>query len=399
MKKELRQLLVERYKWLMLGIAALLIFIAAQGTLSTVSQWHSMADDLDKTENEAQFYKDLKDESMSVDGKMFIYYDDKTDKEVGTDDYDVYKDYQLKVFDGNFYGFNTYSESSLVLLTIAIICGFTLFFYDNKTNFNTLLFSSRFKRKDIYQMKYLLIGSTFILSLAISRLIYVLGLIISIPSNYLNATFMELLPSQIMMIVFLSMVFVVSSFAGLILGEWISGILTMFGFWVSLPSFINSIPFSFLSKDRSVITREYYTYYFDYSRYIQTNKSTFSDIGLAVSLCVIVSILFYLWGQKLFSEISLEKNGSYLMFDGLRKATQWLFVIYVFFVFSASSVFEVLEIKITGKNPYTDYEPNLIRILITAFIMAVISYVIAHGVIYRSIPFKFRKKEVELSYK
>ena len=397
MKKELQKLMLERYKWLMLGIVGVILLVCVQNVYGGISNWNYQNKELNKPSAETQFYKDLKDPDYGYDGKMYLYWDEKTGKDVTTSNFEEYKNYQLKVFadDKNEQQMNLfYSEPWFQLTVIAVILGMSVFFFDLKTNFNPLLFSSRFRRQDIYTMKIKLLGGTFLGTLVISKLIVLLALVTMIPKEYLNATFMELLPSQIGQIAVLSFIFMASSFAGLILGEWISGILTLVGFWYTLPVFIGAFPIGLISKEKTVFTGGIY---FNFYSILEMSKATFASELFKISLAIGLSIVFYLWGKSLYSKVTLENNGSYLLFNHLRKPVQIVFTFYAFMIMASGNLFEAIEINITGKNPYGEFIPSLPRAIAFSLVCVAISYLIASLVIYRKNPFrKIGKKEALL---
>lgn len=400
MKKDLQKLILERYKWLMLGVILVLGFVLFKGTYNMISSWHDQKNHLDMKQTEIEFYRDLKDPDIYPDGGAPIYYDPVLEKEITTKDFSEFRDYQLKVFNDEehtmvFYNGISYGDIVIILMGVAIVAGFSLFFYDNKTHFNTLLFSSRYTRVDIYKMKFKVVGSSFIISLILIKLIQLMAIVSAIPKEYLNATFTDLLPSQMLQVLFLTFVFGLSSFAGLILGEWISGVLTIIGFWYTVPAVISAFPVGFFMKKHSVL-KEGSFYYFDYYELMQLEKGI-SNHQLFIGLfCLILSVLFYYWGKRLYQVLSLEKNGNYLMFNHLRRPTQIVFLIYTFFMFNASSFFEALELAIKKQTEASaEYYISLPRTLRSIIIVAVVSYFLSNFVIYRKNPFTFSFKKLK----
>lgn len=394
MKKELQELLIQRYKYLLIAIAVFFIGLSFLETKNNISNWKDIQIEVTDKNAEKNFYKEIKDKNSYPDGKMTLYYDvDNGDKVIATDNFEEYKENRLKVFPDkkdqqSVFGFYL-TESIFLLISVTVISGFALFFYDNKTNFNTLLFSSKFSKQAIYLAKYKIVGGTFLLTLAIAKLVRMLGLVLFIPKEYLNVSFLELLPSQILQISCLMTIFVVSSFAGLILGDWITGIVTMLGFWYMLSGFIyglNSIYVTLMNKEFKNVPG------FEIVNYFELSKKSVSEILLPILVFLIISIILLLWGNQLYKQLSLENNGNYLMFNHLKKPVQIIFLLFVFVVTRGGALIEALKIKLTGINPYGQYQPSVAHSLLITLLVLVVAYLVSTIIIYRKNPLKMLTK-------
>lgn len=394
MKKELQELLIQRYKYLLIAIAVFFIGLSFLETKNNISNWKDIQIEVTDKNAEKNFYKEIKDKNSYPDGKMTLYYDvDNGDKVITTDNFEEYKENRLKVFPDkkdqqSVFGFYL-TESISLLISVTVISGFALFFYDNKTNFNTLLFSSKFSKQAIYLAKYKIVGGTFLLTLAIAKLVRMLGLVLFIPKEYLNVSFLELLPSQILQISCLMTIFVVSSFAGLILGDWITGIVTMLGFWYMLSGFIyglNSIYVTLMNKEFKNVPG------FEIVNYFELSKKSVSEILLPILVFLIISIILLLWGNQLYKQLSLENNGNYLMFNHLKKPVQIIFLLFVFVVTRGGALIEALKIKLTGINPYGQYQPSVGHSLLITLLVLVVAYLVSTIIIYRKNPLKMLTK-------
>lgn len=394
MKKELQELLIQRYKYLLIAIAVFFIGLSFLETKNNISTWKDIQIEVTDKNAEKNFYKEIKDKNSYPDGKMTLYYDvDNGDKVIATDNFEEYKENRLKVFPDkkdqqSVFGFYL-TESIFLLISVTIISGFALFFYDNKTNFNTLLFSSKFSKQAIYLAKYKIVGGTFLVTLVIAKLVRMLGLVLFIPKEYLNVSFLELLPSQILQISCLMTIFVVSSFAGLILGDWITGIVTMLGFWYMLSGFIyglNSIYVTLMNKEFKNVPG------FEIVNYFELSKKSVSEILLPILVFLIISIILLLWGNQLYKQLSLENNGNYLMFNHLKKPVQIIFLLFVFVVTRGGALIEALKIKLTGINPYGQYQPSVAHSLLITLLVLVVAYLVSTIIIYRKNPLKMLTK-------
>lgn len=397
MKKELNQLIMQRYKYFLLGISLIIVGITFLETRANISLWQEVKTELNSKKAEKSFYKELKSKDAYPNGKMVILYDDREGKpEMETNDFSEYKRARLEVFHDNPHLVSSFSEyvgESFFLITLlAIISGFVLFFYDNKTNFNTLLFLSRYRRRDIYLAKYKIVGGTLLSILLVAKIARILGFILFIPSEHLNATFFELLPSQLLQVSLLGVVFILSSFAGLLLGEWVTGIITIFGFWYMFRSFIAGVLSIY-----STLTGHMFSYTFlDLSFFFNLSKNNTLPVFIYFILFIAVSIILFIWGMKLYNQLSLENNGKYLMFDFLKKPVQIVFLVYVFVVATGPGLIDAIKIRVTGVNPYGEYQPSIVHNLTTTIIALLIGYLVSIIAIYRKNPFSFitKKKEV-----
>lgn len=397
MKKELNQLMMQRYKYFLLGISLLIVGITFLETKSNLSLWQEERTELNTKKAENSFYKELKSKDSYPSGKMVVFYDDREGKsEVETDDFSEYKKARLEVFHNDPHLVSVYSgyvsESIFIITLMAIVSGFVLFFYDNKTNFNTMLFSSKYRRRDIYLTKYKIVGGTLLLTLLVAKVARILSFVLFIPSEHLNANFFELLPSQLLQVSLLGVVFMMSSFAGILLGEWVTGVITIFGFWYMFNSFVAGL-FSIYS---TLTDRIFSNPFFELTFFFNLSKRNTLPVFIYLGLFIVVSAILFIWGMKLYDQLSLENNGKYLMFDFLRRPIQFVFLVYLFVATTGSGLVDAIKINVTGVSPYGDYHPSVIQNLITTTIALSIGYLISIIAIYRKNPFAFIKKKEAL---
>lgn len=397
MKKELNQLMMQRYKYFLLGISLLIVGITFLETKSNLSLWQEERTELNTKKAENSFYKELKSKDSYPNGKMVVFYDDREGKsEVETDNFSEYKKARLEVFQNEPHLVSVYSgyvsESIFIITLMAIVSGFVLFFYDNKTNFNTMLFSSKYRRRDIYLTKYKIVGGTLLLTLLVAKVARILSFVLFIPSEHLNANFFELLPSQLLQVSLLGVIFMMSSFAGILLGEWVTGVITIFGFWYMFNSFVAGI-FSIYS---TLTDRIFSNPFFELTFFFNLSKRNTLPVFIYLGLFIVVSAILFIWGMKLYDQLSLENNGKYLMFDFLRRPIQLVFLVYLFVATTGSGLVDAIKINVTGVSPYGDYHPSVIQNLITTTIALSIGYLISIIAIYRKNPFAFIKKKEAL---
>ena len=97
MKKELNQLMMQRYKYFLLGISLLIVGITFLETKSNLSLWQEERTELNTKKAENSFYKELKSKDSYPNGKMVVFYDDREGKsEVETDNFSELEETEFK---------------------------------------------------------------------------------------------------------------------------------------------------------------------------------------------------------------------------------------------------------------------------------------------------------------
>ncbi|WP_314066171.1 hypothetical protein [uncultured Vagococcus sp.] len=381
MNKKLIQLLLTRYWKGLSAIAGLIIAANLFFTITSVKEWQSVQQLADRPENERQSLNFSPDEN----GQYELYFDDTTNSTVMTDDYTTFRDQRLQFFNTrtprwqDSRGLKTnqsdyYSESPLFFVAISIITGFSLFFFDLKTNFNTLLFSSSFSKKQLYWHKHLLVGGTLGLSFIAGKIVTILILLGGIPSHYFNGTLGMLINSSLSTVFIFLTIYAISSFIGLLLGEWISGVMTILGFWLSFMAFTNGFTELFTLFNRHILGKTVNDS--DYFVVNPINQWLFelNNISAPVSVFIVLSAVFIstlIMGLYWFKQASLENNGQYLLFDSLRQP------VLVFFLF--------YTLIATNASQWISEERQIGLLLLQAILTLMIAYLIGRLTIYRRI--------------
>lgn len=265
-----------------------------------------MYENLSKKERLAQYQKE----------SLFLFQQAKSSDENGN----YAKEYPR-------YYSNFLTENSFVLLAIVAGSGFLLFFVDLKTSFNSFLFSLGCSKKMIYWLKYILVGIPILLSILISKFFYLGILFNTIPKEYINISFKQLILSILASWIMYIFYFCATSFIGLTMGNMILGPLTVIAFTVSWNSFIISVINlkDFISNNNS-----------EYLFPLINFEITRSPINFVIiSILGILSLISLALSHILYPKISLEKNGDYLLFDFLR----WPILLIIVFYITSTIVF------------------------------------------------------------
>ncbi len=353
MNPSLKRVLILRYKPALILLVSLILGIYFFQTVAGVTSWkndykyfHSKAATVD-------FDKQIQD-SYSFDdgqgGKIFLYYDLAKEHAVYTDSFDDYKDYTLTVFnsktDSNQQAFNAYSyynEHFLIMLIIVVSSGVLLFLFDLKSNFTAALFSSRFKRSEIYWHKLSIVGLTIGASLLIGKLGSLLAYQFFIPNEFLNITLYQHLISTLSGWLTLISVFVLSSFIGLLFGEWLYGIATIIVLFFTFSTFLSNVDmvYSNFFVNESDIT---YTVSANaLTRYLPVAQTTTLGINvLSLVTIIVLAILALVLGNSIFKKISLEQTGDFLMVPQFNRLFQVIMIIYGMTITTTTTILTTL---------------------------------------------------------
>ncbi|OJG28181.1 hypothetical protein RU98_GL001429 [Enterococcus caccae] len=249
-----------------------------------------------------------------------------------------------------------FNENPLLLLAIIVAIGFFMFFVDLKTSFNEFLFSLGVSKRRIYFSKFALISVPILTSLLLGKILFVSIITTGIPAEYVNISIMELVANVLASWTTYMFYFFIAAFIGLVTGNIILGPLTVFGFCISFEFFITAVvnAWYYFTKTTSdyFITNKFFVY--------TVTKEPIS--ALPITLAVIVSLLLFVSGSYLFSTLTLENKGKYLLFDTLKIPVIIAMTIYVPLVLVFSHGYYNYE---TGASPIPSL---LIYGIITALI-------------------------------
>ncbi|MDF0480828.1 hypothetical protein OL233_11110 [Vagococcus sp. PNs007] len=395
MTKSLNKLLVQRYWKYLLLVVIVISGMAFMDAFSGIKNWQAVEQNQSRPEEREYFESRLKDDDTEVPGKV-AYYDFKSGEEKFTDDFEEYKKSELQFtvrsYNTEEYAVNEfYSESSFYLVIILMVVGFLSFFLDLKTHFNTLLFSSRFTRKDIFIRKKVLISGTLLVTLLLTKLIGVWVLKLAIPSEHFLVDMGPMMISVVTSTITLMTVYEIFAFAGMIMGEWVTAIGTLVAFWFSLPMASDAI-------DRLVIIVKHYILgysmreidqgsWLDNGFVTYLNDSPF-DMKNVILLLVVIAILI-ISAIYLYNKMGLDNNNEYLVFNGLKRPIQWVMISYITVILATTGITDHLYVS--------NIEFSWIGFALKVAFSLVLSYLLSQGLIYRK--FKLGTKSIDLTRK
>lgn len=231
--------------------------------------------------------------------------------------------------------FTTFINEPSHILWIAIaLLSFGLFFLDKFSDFDQFLFASRFSKKMIFSTKMIFGFSTLLGSLIIGKIIFIGLLYMRIPNEFFNATFFELLPNQLLSLLFYSLIFSMMMFFAIIIGDVFFLFFVSIGFSISIGFFMNTF--------RTLFDKWNYYQHGSISM-IASNSwvfSLFKAPGIQGEHPPIWYYLVYSVGTGLlvalsshyYKKLSLENNGKFILFSTLNKPLILIVSLYVPFM-------------------------------------------------------------------
>jgi hypothetical protein len=253
-----------------------------------------------------------------------------------------------------------FNEIPHLLLAAIVLVGFSMFFVDLKTGFNEFLFSLGVSKKRIYVYKYLLIALPFLSSVLLAKILYIGIVVTGIPSEYVNISFIQLGAYLLGNMVTNFLYFSCAAFIGSVTGHILWGPFTAFSFWFSLTYFISGCMnawYYFTGNDLATLT----TSENKFLVYTVTKESV-NMIALISAFLFSMGVIFL--GYLLFSKLSLETKGRFLLFKQLNWPLLLVLIMYVplTLVFGMNAIYNTDD----GKSP-------ILKLVMYAVITALIA--------------------------
>ena len=336
MHTNLKNIFHTRYKAILLLITFGLFAVYVTSGISTVDGWNNEREWLQSKE----FKENFEDPTSG-----YIKGYDESGKEITYQDIEEYRLEELTLFHNDFFTtetitsdtsftpstkyqagqvyWNRYDPSYISMIPLFIfLLGFGLFFIDLKTNFNTLLFSLPFTKKQIFRGKLLYWTIPLMLAIGLGSILHQLIVYLMIPAPYVNATLGQMLYAGLSHWIFTLLAFLIGSFLGVLLGNLVTGPLMIVAGLISLePSnqFLNNLSnlFKFLKLDS--INTFFSQRFGDFSAMaISSLGKTGSTLPTLIVFLLVTGVAFLL-AEKIYQNISLENNGKVLTVPRYRK--------------------------------------------------------------------------------
>ncbi|EOT41946.1 ABC transporter permease [Enterococcus columbae] len=183
-----------------------------------------------------------------------------------------------------------------------LFLGFAIFFIDLKTHFNKYLLSLNVKRSTIFRKKVIFYSLIVFISTLMGCIIAQSILCISIPSEYLNVTFLQSIYASICTTLTYFTIYIIGLACGVVLGHMVLGPLSIVLVFYYAAFVSALLPYS-LTK--YLATLQFIATFYGIHPYLLA--------FLVIAIVCGLSIAYYS-----FSHTSLEENGNYILVPKLR---------------------------------------------------------------------------------
>lgn len=381
MDKNLRNIFQARYgAVLLLLVGGILIFYISSG-FNFVKNWQSQHtwyhskefikdysedgyDIKDYTDDEAVYYEDI-DEFRQQELTIFWTYTSEDNERLTR--FKADRSYQKGV---NYW--NRFDHSFIVFIPwILFILGFSLFFIDLKTNFNSLLFSLPYTKKRIFKGKLRYMMPPIFISLAVGILIHQFLIHAMIPELYLNATLGQMLYSGVSHWFLLLLAFSSGTFIGTLLGNLVTGPLLVAAGFLSLAIFYDFLAailnlFDYFGFDKMIL---FFTNLFG-----ESSTLTITTLGKSGSmpavfvLFSVLSLAVLFIAQNIFENTSLESNGKVLTVPRFRRR------FFIILAIISNLYFTIATVNVIA---YFDYE-SILPLILVPVICTISSFIVTY---------------------
>lgn len=381
MDKNLRNIFQARYgAVLLLLVGGILIFYISSG-FNFVKNWQSQHtwyhskefikdysedgyDIKDYTDDEAVYYEDI-DEFRQQELTIFWTYTSEDNERLTR--FKADRSYQKGV---NYW--NRFDHSFIVFIPwILFILGFSLFFIDLKTNFNSLLFSLPYTKKQIFKGKLRYMMPPIFISLAVGILIHQFLIHAMIPELYLNATLGQMLYSGVSHWFLLLLAFSSGTFIGTLLGNLVTGPLLVAAGFLSLAIFYDFLAailnlFDYFGFDKMIL---FFTNLFG-----ESSTLTITTLGKSGSmpavfvLFSVLSLAVLFIAQNIFENTSLESNGKVLTVPRFRRR------FFIILAIISNLYFTIATVNVIA---YFDYE-SILPLILVPVICTISSFIVTY---------------------
>lgn len=232
---------------------------------------------------------------------------------------------QHQLFTGSIRDWRVYTDNkyanvslySMWLVCISWLVGLLTMLLDRTDNFNQFLFASGYRRQTVYWHKLGLSLAGLCLVIVTTTAVQYAIYWLNVPHYVaINVAWPAVLTSWALGLAMSVGMFAICWFAALIVGQTGPLMVTVIGFTISLIGVTNGIQGLLSNWDAAALD------------------------WLAVGLWLGAAVILFVWGAVLYPRLSLEQNGEYLLFPGLRWPVYIVFVVYMssLFVFNGSDL-------------------------------------------------------------
>ena len=376
MDKNLRTIFHTRYRAVLLLFIVGFFSIYVGGGVTTVKNWNNQNIWL----HSEDFQKEFKDPI----NPFYKYYDDEENK-IPYQDIEEYQLERLTLFNNPFYDtsftsaknrfkpdqsyqrgnnyWDAFDNSFIPLIPLVLfLLSFALFFIDLKTNFNALLFSLPFSKKQLFRGKILYFGIPLMLTSIIGSIIYQVTIYWLIPDIYVNATLGQMLYSGLSHWIFLLFAFLSGSFLGTLLGNLVTGPLLIIAGLISLTQrgmFLSYSVHLFDYLGLSHFTRLLRQIFGSFPTIVIGSLGKAGSTYTTLFVFLLLTVILFVIAEKIYENTSLENNGKVLTVPRYRRR------FFIILALASSIYFMISSIDIKFYLDYYGHLPVTLLILTT----------------------------------
>ncbi|MEI5992612.1 ABC transporter permease [Candidatus Enterococcus mansonii] len=315
MNKQLMTILKKRYGLALIVVCSSIILFYGFSGISDVNRWKEINAYYDSEEFINELNRSPEEygseyKQLPAEKRHKTYKEENLKLFYQAESYDEYGKPMDNSNQPHYTGY--FSENFVLLFAVVSMIGFGLFFIDLKTSFNEFLFSLGVSKKQIYFSKFALIAIPVLGSVLLAKMLLVAIIITGIPAEYINIDMIQLMFGVVASWTTVILYFSLSAFIGLITGHILLAPLTAFGFCGSFVFFATAV----VNMWNYYIDGVTYNYLASPHFIYSITKEPISV--LPIILAVLLSFFLFIFGAFLFSSLTLEKKGNYLLFDKLK---------------------------------------------------------------------------------
>lgn len=343
--KKLNQLTWRRARPIVLSLGLLLIVLSLFTGFNSTNSWHNRQNFIHSKKAKEQYslyVGSKKTEEKEINKK----YEKNKDYQKAVDYYNSHGDGAPLIFNAKtgkfaieissfkeYFGYNmakvfgnvaldnlissgyivtaTQSFGALSLLSLIFVAaGFLISFLDYKTNFILILFSSGYRRKNIF--KSTIKTSLFpLIGLSSSAIAINLAILYSsIPHQYIDYPLVKIIIYHLCLLVVAICYYFIGLFSGIVFGQIFSGIVSLVGFLYGLESIQTNLLDLFDAIFHKNKDQIYYNTLF-------ARFDSYPHWVALTSIAIIMTLILYFISQFFYNRLSLEERGNYLLFKRL----------------------------------------------------------------------------------
>lgn len=407
MNKQLKELLKERYGFIVMVMCIIILGGYAFSAYRTQASWYSAKSYYESEEFRQSFFptqEDFDDETGEMvtvtpteedyqnisQGALMLFYQPDGDYE-----YPWGSPYSTEAANGSFSLDKAYTSAYIrepfFLMALIFGFGFLLFFVDLKSHFNTLLFSSGFSRQQLFRGKVLFVGIPLFASILIGKILLLMTIYWRIPHEFINAPFYALVLSIISNLTLYFCLFAFAVFVGTLVGNLITGPLVAVMAFVSLFWFkqgvfqytLRNIYQFYLMAGKKIPVEVASEQAWAAFNFFEMKPLVVEELGKTMGYPVMwpifigLGLVFIGIASYTFKRISLEKNGAFLLLPQTYRPI-WLFMSVYSLFFTLAMADPFWRYFIYEEYPQASATQVLIKFLLTVIITFLICGVIVY---------------------